>query len=793
MADDIVNIEIDGVTVQAHKGEMLIQAADDAGIYIPRFCYHKKLSVAANCRMCLVEVEKAPKPLPACATPVTDGMKVFTKSPKAIEAQKGTMEFLLINHPLDCPICDQGGECELQDLAMGYGGDVGRYSEGKRVVQDKSLGTLVSTDMTRCIHCTRCVRFGIEIAGMQELGATGRGEFTRIGTYVERSVTSEMSGNIIDLCPVGALNAKPSRMTARAWELSQHDTVAPHDCAGSNLHAHTLRGSINRIVPRENESINECWISDRDRFSYTALNCEERLRVPMVKHDGEWRECGWDDALQKAASVVRALVDVQGADQLGVLVSPSATVEEMALAERIARGLGCANLDHRLRQGDFSGQDADPVFPWLGLPIQELEQLDAALLVGSNVRKEQPILGHRLRKAAMNGGHVMFVNPRAFDWNFRAAAELLCGPDSTAATLAAILKALYSDSGQSAPDSLRSLVDAAEVNDEHRAVAGYLRGAERAAVFLGPQVLAQPGLPEIRALADAIARETGARFGYLSEGANAAGAALAGVLPHRVAGGAPRAHVGLDARAMIDEPRRGYLLLGVEPARDCWNAEAARAAMSFADTVVAITAFAGPELREIADVLLPIAPFTETSGTYVNGEGQWQSFSGASRPVGESRPGWKVLRVLGNLLGLEGFDYVSSEQVRDELHAAVGVVQPDNTVTYAAPEKGAAVPGGLKRVSGVNLYSVDALVRRAAPLQATADGADVAARIAPDTARRLGLDGAERVLVIQGNAHASLPLVVDSGMAEDCVWVPAGTEASAALGPMFGPVELEAD
>jgi len=793
MADDTINIEIDGVPVQTHKGAMLIQAADDAGIYIPRFCYHKKLSVAANCRMCLVEVEKAPKPLPACATPVMDGMKVFTKSPKAIEAQKGTMEFLLINHPLDCPICDQGGECELQDLAMGYGGDVGRYSEGKRVVQDKSLGSLVSTDMTRCIHCTRCVRFGIEVAGLQELGATGRGEFTRIGTYVEQAMTSEMSGNVIDLCPVGALNAKPSRMTARAWELTQHDTIAPHDCVGSNLYAHTLRGDINRIVPRDNESINECWISDRDRFSYAGLKSEERLRVPMIKRDGEWRECGWDEALQAAAEALRVVVSQQGADQLGILVSPSATIEELALVEHIARGLDCANLDHRLRQGDFSGQEGDPVFPWLGQSIEDLEQVDAALLIGSNVRKEQPIVGHRLRKAAMNGAQVMFVNPRAFDWNFRVAEELVCTPDRNAAALACILKALCERSSKAVPEALRSVTQDAVVEDSHRAVANHLAEAGKAAVVLGPSALAQPGLPLVRALADAIAEAADARFGYLTDGANAAGAALAGVLPHRTAGGMSRAHLGLDARAMLDEPRRAYLLMGVEPRRDCWNPEAAHTAMNFADTVVALTAFAGSELREYADVLLPLAPFAETSGTYVNAEGRWQSFAGASRPLGQARPGWKVLRVLGNLLSLEGFDYVSSEQVRDELHAELGAIEPGNRVSLDRPLPAPAPADDLVRASGVNSCSVDALVRRSVPLQETADGADVAARIAPETARRLGLERAERVLVIQGNAHASMPLIVDASVASGCVWIPVGTEASAGLGPMYGPIELEAD
>ena len=382
MNSDNFKIEVNGVEFEASPGQMIIEVTDAADIYVPRFCYHRKLSVAANCRMCLVEVEKAPKPLPACATPVADGMKVFTKSALAISAQKAVMEFLLINHPLDCPICDQGGECELQDIAMGYGGGISRFNERKRVVKDKDLGPLISTDMTRCIHCTRCVRFGQEIAGIQELGTIGRGENTEISTYIESSVDHELSGNIIDVCPVGALNNKPYRFSARAWEMAQFPTVSPHDCAGSNINAHVMQGKLKRVVPRVNESINETWIADRDRFSCEAVYADDRLETPMVRIEGEWRECGWDEALEVAA---RGLQSVDG--NLAALVSPSATTEEGYLAARLVRHLGSGNLDHRLRRRDFRQQNLDPVFPWLGMPIEDVEQLQSILVVGSNLRR----------------------------------------------------------------------------------------------------------------------------------------------------------------------------------------------------------------------------------------------------------------------------------------------------------------------------------------------------------------------------------------------------------------------
>ncbi|MBA1148097.1 NADH-quinone oxidoreductase subunit NuoG, partial [Ectothiorhodospiraceae bacterium WFHF3C12] len=497
---EMVTIEVDGVELQAPKGSMLIEATDKAGIDVPRFCYHSKLSIAANCRMCLVDVERAPKPLPACATPVADGMKVHTASPRARAAQKGVMEFLLINHPLDCPICDQGGECELQDLALGYGRSVSRFSERKRIVKDENLGPLIATDMTRCIHCTRCVRFLDEIAGTKELGGMGRGEHMEIGTFVQRGVHSELSGNVIDLCPVGALTNKPFRYTARAWELLSHPAVSPHDCVGSNMSLHHRGGRIMRVVPRDHEGINETWLADRDRYSHFALYGEGRLTVPMVKREGRWEEVDWEVALDAAADGLRDVVARHGAEQIATAVSPTATLEEMYLLNRLTRELGSQNIDHRLRQGDFSDQDRAPLFPYLGQPIEDLENSDATLVIGSYLRWDQPLLNHRLRKAARRGNAVMFVNPRSFDFNFEPTENLVAASQALVPELAAIASALAEKAGQT-PAGLDALLAGASVEDAHRRIAEQLAGAGRATVLVGNLVEGHPQGGALRALA----------------------------------------------------------------------------------------------------------------------------------------------------------------------------------------------------------------------------------------------------------------------------------------------------
>jgi NADH-quinone oxidoreductase subunit G len=714
---DVVNIEIDGKAAKGKKGQMIIHVTDAHNAYVPRFCYHDKLPIAANCRMCLVEVEKAPKPLPACATPIAEGMKIFTKSPKAIGAQKATMEFLLINHPLDCPICDQGGECELQDLAMGFGRDISRFNERKRVIKDKDIGPLVSTDMTRCIHCTRCVRFGQDIAGIQELGTTGRGEHMEIGTYVERAVQHELSGNIIDLCPVGALNSKPFRFRARSWEMTQTALVSPHDGVGSNLFGHVLRGKLMRVVPRPNEAINETWASDRDRFSYEGVYSQDRLEGPMIRTDGEWKRVGWEEALETAAKGLNSA----GAG-LATLASPSATVEELYLLGKLTRALGSSNIDHRLRQADFRDQAADPPSPGLGgLTIAGVDTLDALLVVGSNLRREAPVLAHRVRKAAKRGAKVAFLNPARFDYLFPVAAYLESSPAKQLSDLAAVYAACLD--GAAAPRHLSGLVAGAQANVGHRALAAALKSGAKRAIWLGALALRHPAYADIRALAAGIAAATGATLGELSEGANAAGAYLAGAVPHREAGGNRSVTAGLTAHDMLGTAQSSYLLFGgVEPWADSLGADALRA-LGGANFVVAATPFADETLKSVAHVLLPISTFAETSGTYVNFEGLWQSFTGAAHPLGEARPGWKVLRVLGNLAGVADFDYQSSEEVREEVRALCG----DIAATSYQGEHVAGMNANDVRVVDVPMYAIDAVLRRSPSLQRTKEGKSAAA------------------------------------------------------------------
>lgn len=791
MSEELVKIEVNGTPLEVRKGAMLIEVTDAAGITVPRFCYHKKLSVAANCRMCLVEVERAPKPLPACATPVMDGMKVYTDSPKAIAAQKGTMEFLLINHPLDCPICDQGGECELQDLAMGYGSDVSRFVERKRVVKDKDIGPLIATEMTRCIHCTRCVRFGEEIAGYRELGATGRGEHMEIGTYVAKTIASELSGNVIDLCPVGALTAKPSRYTGRSWEYVQHAGIAPHDSIGSNLYLHTIRGKVMRVVPRENESVNETWLADRDRFSYQGIYSADRAQQPLLRGgDDQLRAVEWNAALAAASAGLKAIIDNHGAESVGLLVSPNATLEEQFLAQKLARGLGIASIDHRLRQADFSDQESAPVFPWLGQPLEALQQLEAALLVGSNVRMDQPLAGHRLRKAALAGAKLMFINPRDFEFRFPVAAKVIADPATMVSALAGVASAVADLKSEVLPAGLQPLVTAAPSATE-QAMAEHLVKSAKASVLLGNLAIAQPAFAQLRALAGFVAQASGATLGYLPEAANAVGGWLAGVLPHRLGGGKPASLVGLDARAMLESPRKAYVLLGVEPEFDCWDSATALAAIKAAEFVVSLTAYASNRIKEYADLILPIAAFAETSGTYVNAEGRWQSFQGAVKPLGEARPAWKVLRVLGNSFDLAGFDYLDSTEVLAEVRTQCEGIEPRNQVEINGDFKPLGVTG-LLRVADVPIYAVDALARRAQALQQTPLARPAEVTLHPELARELGLVEAKQARVRQNGNEVILPLVLDEGIPKGCVWVSAGLTGSATLGPAIGAIEVGA-
>ena len=790
VADDMLTVEIDGTEYQARKGSMIIEVTDENGITVPRFCYHKKLPVAANCRMCMVEVEKAPKPMPACATPVMDGMKISTRSDYAKNAQRAVMEFLLINHPLDCPICDQGGECELQDVALEYGRGVSRFSEKKRVVRDKDFGALIASDMTRCIHCTRCVRFLQHIAGFKEMGGMGRGENVEIGTYIQHNIESELSGNIIDVCPVGALTSKPFRFTARAWEMEQTASIAAHDCVGSNLNLHTRRGKLMRAVPRENEAINEVWLSDRDRFAYLGVNSADRLEQPMIKKVSGWQEVEWEEALHVVAQAFRDRVETQGADQLGVLVSPSATLEEQVLVNRLAEGLGVSNIDHRLRQTDFSGQQDQPLFPFLGQSIAELENVDAALIVGGNPRKDQPIIGLRLRKAAKAGASVMFINSVDFACTFKAAHKAIVAPNRLVQSLAGVAAALLQSKKARAPQALQSVIDQTLPDATEQAMASALSEAGQATVLLGLGAGMHPAFSTMRALAVLIAELSGAKLGFLSDGANSAGASLAGVLPHRTASAQTRENPGLNAAQMIDQPLKNYLLLGIEPEFDCANGARALAAMQQAELVVALTPYITERMREYADVLLPMNCFSETSGTFVNCEGRWQSFAAVSRAPAGSRPGWKVLRVLGNLLELDGFDQTSSQQVRDSLSQMVGDVTVNNThcgefVGYL--ESG----GGLQRIDYLPMYAVDSMVRRATALQKTPDADVASVSLNPADASRLGLSDGDKAVVLQGDEDADMDVVVTDRIAEGSALISQAIETTLELGAPFGSVQIK--
>ncbi|MFT3757717.1 NADH-quinone oxidoreductase subunit NuoG [Thauera sp.] len=777
----MLEIEIDGKQVQVDDGSTVMDAAAAAGAYIPHFCYHKKLSIAANCRMCLVQVEKAPKPLPACATPVTNGMKVWTHSEVAVKAQKGVMEFLLINHPLDCPICDQGGECQLQDLAVGYGSSASRYQEEKRVVFNKNLGSLVSTDMTRCINCTRCVRFTAEIAGEMELGQAFRGEHAEIMPFIEKTIDSELSGNIIDLCPVGALTSKPFRFAARTWELSRRKSVSPHDSLGSNLIVQTKHDVVKRVLPLENEEINECWLSDKDRFSYEALNSDERLTVPMIKQGGEWKRVDWQAALEFVANGLRGIAKDHGPASIGALGSPHATIEELYLLQKLVRGLGSDNVDFRLRQSDFRADGKRSGAPWLGMPIAGVKELDRLLVVGSFLRKDAPLLAQRVRQAAKKGLQVNALGPNAEEWLLPVRNRALVAPSAMVSVLAQVVVALAEEKGGEVSVALRGKLPE-QVSDEARTIAKSLASGRKAAVWLGNLAVQHARASELQMLAQEIAHLTGGVFGFIGEAANSVGGYLAGAVP---------ANGGLNAVAMIGQARKAYVVLGAEPAFDFADPSAAAAALGSAQLVVALSAFDSESLRGVADVMLPVAPFTETSGTYVNCEGRAQSFNAVAPPQGETRPAWKVLRVLGNLLSLDGFSQADSEAVRAEALGDGVASKLGNGIEGVVVNSSEASGGVLERVTDVPIHFADPIVRRAGALQKTRDAKAPAARVAPVTLAALGIAEGERVRVTQGSASAELVVQADPALAANCVRIAAAHISTATLGAMSGELSLE--
>ena len=776
----MLEIEIDGKMLQVAEGSTIIEAAHQLGTYIPHFCYHKKLSIAANCRMCLVQVEKAPKPMPACATPVTNGMKVFTHSEQAVKAQKAVMEFLLINHPLDCPICDQGGECQLQDLAVGYGESASRYEEEKRVVPDKDLGPLVSTDMTRCINCTRCIRFTAEIAGFMELGQSFRGEHAEVMPFIGKTVDTELSGNIIDLCPVGALTSKPFRFSARTWELSRRKSVSPHDGLGSNLIVQTKHDRVMRVLPLENEDVNECWLTDKERFSYQGLNSADRLTKPMVKQGGEWKEVDWNVALDYASHALRDVAKTHGGASIGGLLSPHATLEEMYLAQKLLRGLGSENIDFRLRQSDFSADGKRKGTPWLGMKIADISRLDRVLVVGSFLRKDHPLIAQRLRQSAKRGAQVSVLHSADDDLLIKLTARAIAAPSLLPAVLAQIVKATCQLKGVTVDAALAGIT----VSAEAQTIALSLVSGSNSGILLGNFAQQHSQAATLHSLGRQLASVLDGSFGFLGEAANSVGGYVAKAVP-----GAG----GLNAAAMLADSRQAYVVLGAEPELDCADGAQALATLTKAAAVVVLSPFKSQAMLDYAAVLLPVSPFSETSGTFVNTEGRVQSFYAAAKPLGETRPAWKVLRVLGNLLGVAGFEFNSSDDVRAEaLEGTPGFVSGlDNGIDAVTLNVNSSA-NGLQRVADVPIHFTDPLVRRAPALQQARDSAAPAARMNMALLAKLGLVAGDRVKVgAGGTASILLATQIDNGLPDNVVRIAAAHADTFALGAMSAVLTVE--
>ena len=787
----MVELEIDGQKVEIIEGSTVMHAATKLGLYVPHFCYHKKLSIAANCRMCLVEVEKAPKPLPACATPVAQGMKVFTKSEKAITAQKGVMEFLLINHPLDCPICDQGGECQLQDLAVGYGGSSSHFSSAKRVVFHKPMGPLISAqEMSRCIHCTRCVRFGQEVAGVMELGMTGRGEHSEIMSFVGRSISSELSGNMIDVCPVGALTSKPFRYSARTWELSRRKSISAHDSLGSNLTVQVKANKVMRVLPLENESVNECWLSDRDRFAYEGLNSPDRLIKPMIKQNGEWAEVDWQSALDYAAHALSSVAAEQTAQSIGFLGSGTSTLEELSLLKRLAHGMGSDSVDFRPRQTDFT-LDAQPtVRPWLGMQIADVAGLDRLLVIGATLRQEQPLLTARIRQAAKRGLKLFSLHGIAEDLLIPSARHISVAPSYWLRSLSQVAAALHVIKGLALPSNLQMVV----VDSIAQNLAEALASGKAAGILLGNAALHHPQMSQLLDLCQVIANVCGGKYGVLGDCANAVGGYIAGAYPQAA---------GKNASTMFTAPMSAYLLLNIEPTQDCANPVVAAKALTGAKTVIALTAFRTDDLLATADCLLPVTPFTETAGTFISTEGRVQSFQAVVKPLGEARPAWKVLRVIANLLKLDGFDEETAEQVRQKIVANSVVATATTTAADPVPLglNNAQKPvdgyttshaAGIERLAYQSGYRTDATVRRSACLQETHSARASALGMRSDTIQSYGLTPGQPVRIRQlGFGQTNLVVEIDDRLAPNTVRVDAARDETATLGPMFGDLIIE--
>ena len=740
MAD--IEIEIDGNSINAKAGEMLITVTDREGISVPRFCYHKKLSIAANCRMCLVDVEGAPKPQPACSTPIADGMKIHTQNEKAKASQKAVMEFLLINHPLDCPICDQGGECELQDVAMDYGSDVSRFTEGKRIVADSDIGALIQTDMTRCIHCTRCVRFGAEVAGIMEMGGTGRGEDMKIEPFLTEGIQSELSGNMIDVCPVGALTSKPFRYELRSWQMNAVSNIARHDLVGSNIITQTYKGKVKRIVAKDNESINETWISDRDRFSYEGLSHENRLLSPQIKVEGTWKEVEWNVALDFATrGLASNVINTHQSDKLGALASNTATLEEFHLLQKILRSVGSENIDHRLNVKDFG----NAISLESSIKLAGLEGVDHALVIGSNLRLEQPMISHRLRKANLSGASIDVINAMAFDFNYRLNSENIVSPNQTAAMLAGVLKSVLQNAQVEIPDYLVDI----EINDVATQLAEKLFQSDNSVIVLGEHVINNPQAASIANLVSEIAQHTNSTTLNVSATANSMAANMTGFVPGKG---------GLDVNAMLAADLKAYILLDIYPQYDFHHSLQAVEALSNEDTfVISLNSFKDDAVAQYSDVLLPIASFYETSGSHVNVEGEVQSFAAAVNAPSDTKPAWKVLKVLADLLELPGFHYADSAQVTSEIMHQSHKQHAHNESIDIKVKRGVNV------IWQKSPYAVDVLSRHATSLQATNIGQINSASMNKATAKKLE--------VAQDDEYLGVPVAINETVANNCVFV----------------------
>lgn len=783
----MIEFELDGKSVSAKPGSTILEVALQEGKYIPHFCYHKKLSIAANCRMCLVEVEKARGPAPACATPITEGMKVHTCSKMAVEAQQGVMEFLLINHPLDCPICDQGGECQLQDLAVGYGRGASRFEEDKRAVIDKDLGPLVKTTMTRCIHCSRCVRFTDEIAGFQELGMSYRNNHVEVMPFIGKTVDSELSGNIIDICPVGALTSKPFRDTARSWELSRRKSISPHDALGSNIQVHIDKyHKVVRVLPLENEALNECWLSDRDRFSYEGLYHEERVTEPMIKQDGKWIKVDWETALNYAAKSINGVKMDHGSDAIGVLASAISTTEELHLLQKMMRGIGVNNLDYRLDQQDFSADGKQEGVNYLGSSVVEFVANKSILVVGSMLREEQPLLTQRLRQAAKHDGEIHLISLKQEDVKIKLSSQITIDPRKFVLVLGKILKAVCELSGKTSSIDLTKV----EICEQTQVIAESLF-KHKGHIVLGRIARSLADYAQLLALSNEIAAVVGGKSGILPNLANELGAQLVGFTPYRAAFNGYFTK-GLNARQMLESQRKAYVLLNTELERDAYNTQLALAALNKAETVIVMSAYTNEDMLQYADVVLPVTPYTETAGSYVNMQGTWQTFNGVTRPLGDAKPAWKVIRVLANKFNLDGFEQDSIEDVRSELAGLQDTSSYlSNNTKFDSFTVDLPIISGLIRFGITGIYSGDSIVRRSASLQQTAWAKLPVLTLSSELANKLNLVDGNEVVVKQSHAQNKYNIAVSEAMASDVVLL-AKNHSSINFAGSYDAIEINA-